>query len=304
MANQWKEVARLAFKGKRFRDHAFDLNGLAELIQFQKMAAETAKALWREANPGRERLPKHFEERTRLCLRRIEEGSAVAPLEIFTGDADQLDMYEQEPPEISKAISLAYQVVRAIERDEALPEHFPRGLVPEYAKWGQGLSEDETIELVTDDLEPAQVTPQLRSRWTMFAESHHEARADITGEVLEADVRQKRFQVWIDEKTGITVSFSPDQEEQVTAALRDHRTRRLQVKGLGEFSPQGKLMHIERVEEMRLLPVGGLQYDASAPPIEDVLADLAREVPEREWKKLPLDITDNIDHYLYGWPKR
>ncbi|MGH8607560.1 MAG: hypothetical protein ACREX9_09105 [Gammaproteobacteria bacterium] len=69
MSGNWKEVVRLRFTGDRFRDHALDLGALSELSQFQKIVAETAKALWRAANPGRERLPWHFEERTRLCLR-------------------------------------------------------------------------------------------------------------------------------------------------------------------------------------------------------------------------------------------
>ena len=39
-------------------------------------------------------------------------------------------------------------------------------------------------------------------------------------------------------------------------------------------------------------------------PIEDVLEELASAVPEVEWKNLPTDLTDNLDHYLYGTPKR
>ena len=45
-------------------------------------------------------------------------------------------------------------------------------------------------------------------------------------------------------------------------------------------------------------------FDETARPIEEVLAELASEVPSDEWKKLPSDLTDNLDHYLYGTPKR
>ncbi len=38
--------------------------------------------------------------------------------------------------------------------------------------------------------------------------------------------------------------------------------------------------------------------------IEEVLAELASEVPQQEWDSLPSDLTDNLDHYLYGTPKR
>ncbi|MCH8851533.1 MAG: hypothetical protein IID41_02660 [Planctomycetes bacterium] len=35
-------------------------------------------------------------------------------------------------------------------------------------------------------------------------------------------------------------------------------------------------------------------------PIEDVLAELAAEVPTEAWDELPDDLTDRLDDYLYG----
>ncbi len=40
-----------------------------------------------------------------------------------------------------------------------------------------------------------------------------------------------------------------------------------------------------------------------ARPIEDVLMELAAEVPDEEWARLPADLSANLDHYLYGCPK-
>lgn len=304
MSGQWKEVVKLTFKGQRFRDHALDLSAIAELSQFQKMVAETAKALWRVANPDRERLPKRFEERIRLCLRRIEDGSAVAPLEVYIEEPEQPELFEPEPTETNEAIALVHQVFQAVERDEPLPDNFPKALVPEYERWGQSLADDEAIEVVTVEKRPVRVTSMSRSRLAAFAEGVHEGHVDVTGEVLEADVRQKRFQVWLDEKIGITVTFSPEQENEVTNALRDHRTLWLQVIGIGEFSAQGKPLRITQVEELRLQPRKEVTYDTAARPIEDILSELAREIPEEDWKRLPSDLTDNLDHYLYGTPKR
>lgn len=303
MSGQWKEVIRLSFKGQRFQDHAFDLTALTELIQFQRMVAETAKTLWKAANPDRKNLPKRFEERTRLCLRKIEEGSAVAPLEVYISEPDQFKLFETEPAEISEALALAHRAFRSIERNEPLPDSFPRSLVSEYSKLGQGLGEDEAIELIKNDFEPVRVTPQVRSRWITFSEPSHENYVDISGEVLEADLRQGRCQVWIDEKTWITVPFSLDQEEQITDALKGHKTHRLQIKGRGDFSPQGKPIRIAEVDDLKLQPLGESSYNPSARPIEEILAELAKEVPEDEWKKLPTDLTENLDQYLYGRPK-
>ena len=143
-----------------------------------------------------------------------------------------------------------------------------------------------------------------RLRLAAFREATHAGHIDVTGEVLQADVRQNRFEIWPDDKRGITVSFSPAQEHDVTSALRDHRTVRVQVIGRAEFSALGQPERITQVDELRVKPVGELGYDATVRPIEDILAELAAQVPQEEWERLPSDLADNLDHYLYGTPKR
>ena len=304
MTGRWKELVTLAFKGRRFEGHALDLSALAELSHFQGMVAATAKELWRSAHPDRERLPSHFDVRTRLCLRRIEEGSAVAPLEVFIEEDEQQTLFDPEPTEAEEAIALAHEVYRAVEADRPLPKKFPKHLVSEYERWGQNLREDEAIEFVLAGKKPVRVTPSSHVRLARFGETSHQDQVNVVGEVLEADLKKGRFQVWLDEKTGVTVAFSSQQEGEVTNALRDHRTLRLRVIGRGEFSAQGKLLHIPQVERLQLQPLGESGYDATARPIEDVLMDLADEVPEEDWKRLPPDLTDNLDHYLYGTPRQ
>lgn len=48
-----------------------------------------------------------------------------------------------------------------------------------------------------------------------------------------------------------------------------------------------------------------LENDGSSQqrPIESVLADLASAVSDDEWKRLPADLSDNLDHYIYGTPR-
>jgi len=300
MSGQWKEVAKLYFKGYRFRDHALDLGALTELRQFQRMVAETAKALWRKANPDRERLPRNFEDRTRLCLRRIEEGSAAAPLEVFVEDQEQGQLWQSEPVEVNEAIDLAYRVYGAVHTDTPLPDEFPKELLPEYVRWGQGLSDDEALEFAPAGKAATRVTARERERLTTLAEPPYQDEVDVTGQVLEADVRQRKFQLWHDDQTGIHVSFTEDQEAEITTALKDHKSVRLRVRGRGEFTPQGTLQRITSVGSLVLVRGEEPEFDTSAPAIEDVLAALAKEVPEKEWDRLPQDLTDRLDHYLYG----
>jgi len=303
MAGKWKEVVRLTFKGERFRDHALDLRALNELSQYQNMVAETAKTLWRAANPKRERLPSHFEERVRLCLRRIEDGSATAPLEVFIEEEDQTALWEPEPVEINDAIRLTQEVFEALESDLPLPGRFPRALLPDYAKWGQSLGENEAVEMQVSEKKPVYLTPTHRQKLEKLVETPHEDRVEISGEVFEADVKKGRFQLWSGEDTPVIVVFTPEQEDQVTTALKEHKTARMFVKGSGEYSPQGKLLRVFQVDELRLT-TSETHYDKSARPIVDILEELAKEIPQKEWDKLPSDLNDNLDHYLYGVPKR
>jgi len=42
----------------------------------------------------------------------------------------------------------------------------------------------------------------------------------------------------------------------------------------------------------------------SAKSTFDKILKLVKKVPEKEWDRLPTDFSYNVDHYLYGAPKR
>ena len=46
------------------------------------------------------------------------------------------------------------------------------------------------------------------------------------------------------------------------------------------------------------------QKAARMPPIERIAAERAARVPDEDWTRLPADLIENLDHYLYGVPKR
>ena len=303
MTRQWKEVVKLHFHGERFRDHALDLTALRELEHFQKMVAETAKVFWRRTNPDRERLPSNFEDRTRLCFRTIEDGSTVIPLEVAVEEPTQLDCLDQEleiAPELAEAVDIIYRVFRAVHDDTQLPEECPKELLSEYARWGESLSENEALGFAPHGNHPAQVAKLERQRLKELAEQPYEDEVDIIGRVLEADVRQRKFQIWVDERTNASVAFTEEQESEVTTALKEHQFVHLSVRGHGEFTPQGTLKRIINVDSLNLVRDEDPIFDPTAPRIEDVIAKIAKDVPDEEWDRLPPDLTDRLDHYLYG----
>ena len=51
-------------------------------------------------------------------------------------------------------------------------------------------------------------------------------------------------------------------------------------------------------------PASGSNQFPSERPIEEILKELAAGIPREEWDRLPADLTDDLDHYLYGTPRR
>jgi len=304
MHGQWTEVARVRFRGERFRDHALDLSALAELLHFQEIVSETAKALWRAANPGRERLPERFDERTRLSFRRIEDGSATVPLEVYLEPPEQRELFEPEPVEVQQAIALAYDVLESAGVGGEIPNSLPRRLIPQYAQWGRTLGEADEIELLpADRTRPVAVNRSVRERLESYAETPQTTVVEVTGECLEADVRQRRFQIWLDPQTPVQATFDAAQEDLVTSALKDHHAVRIRVSGTADLSPQGKPSRFTSIESLQLVAAGTEDFDPSAPAVEEELSAIWADVPEAEWGRLPSDLTDNLDHYVYGTPE-
>lgn len=128
--------------------------------------------------------------------------------------------------------------------------------------------------------------------------------AEVTGEVFAADVQQGRCRMRLDDGLSVEVTFTDAQEGTVTTALKDHRSVGLEVRGRGEFSPSGRLLRIGHVERLRVVPIGERTFDPSARSIEDEIAELVAGVSLEAWNDLPDDLSENLDHYLYGAPKQ
>jgi len=61
--------------------------------------------------------------------------------------------------------------------------------------------------------------------------------------------------------------------------------------------PEGAEVRVE------VAAAGKDKFDPDALPIEDKLRAIVADVPKEEWDRLPADLTDHLDHYIYGTPK-
>lgn len=281
MNARWIRAIQLRFDGGRYDECALDAAALDEIRRFQRLVARTAKALWRRQNPDREP-PPGFGERTALCLRGIEAGSTLVSLD-YSSEAPPLlaseGLHGQTlPAELAKATSYIHNVFRSACEGARMPDDAPPNLLPAYAQLGSQLSDCETLAIVPREGPEARVTGEGRERLRALAEASCEETEEATGCVLEADVRQRRFQLWTDEHKKVTVAFSKEQEHAVTTALKEHASMRVRVRGPSELSPGGKSRRILRMELLESARDGAPLFDSDARPAEKKIVRMSPDI--------------------------
>ena len=63
-------------------------------------------------------------------------------------------------------------------------------------------------------------------------------------------------------------------------------------------SPESHEEMIQRIKRKIAEP-----YDTTAPSLATIAQELAAQVPEEEWAKLPIDASKRYKEYLYGQPE-
>ena len=296
------EMATLRFDGARFDGHALDVECTQELIAYRNLVLECAKSLWRVKYPTRSNLPKGFEKGFRLQFNRLEDGSALVPLQrVRTADAQaDLDLAD----EFDEAVGLIDQAIRAANEDDLLPVGLPSNVIPLFRDFGKTLRDDEVLFTRGRGSESeAPYTAKARRRLAEWIEPTYEDIVSVSGEVRMANVGSGRFALQVDRAGGQAViegKFSAEDESKVLEALRQHRSARLQVKGLGEFGTADRLLkRFSRVDQVEFVP-DEIAYDESAAPIWEQLSAIGQQAPPSAWEAVPTDLSVRVDEIVYG----
>ncbi|MSQ71435.1 MAG: hypothetical protein EXR27_09125 [Betaproteobacteria bacterium] len=294
------ELASLRFEGKRFEDHAIDVECTQELVAYRTLVLECAKELWRGKNPGRVRLPKGFEDGFRLQFDRVDPGSAVIPLrrvrEVAQGELDLGDEFDEAAALIDSAISAA-------NRDDLMPEQLPANIIPLFRDFGRSLNPDEVLFTRARNCDrEASYTANARARLAEWVGPTYEDTVDLVGEVRMANLGPGAFRLQIVE-TGAMVEgrFDANQEALVLDALKNHRNVRLRVGGTAEFSTRDRqIKRLTRIEGVALAPSTAVFFDDTAAPIWEQLANIGMQAPAGTWESVPDDLSMRIDEIVYG----
>ena len=69
---------------------------------------------------------------------------------------------------------------------------------------------------------------------------------------------------------------------------------------------QAALLLLERIEQQQTTaPAAGQDAAATADkPIWERILERTADIPDEVWDKIPTDLAEQHDHYLYGTPKR
>lgn len=296
------EMATLRFEGERFGGHALDVECTQELIAYRNLVLECAKSIWRSKYPNRSNLPRGFEKGFRLQFDRLDGGSALVPLQRVRAADAQADLDLSD--EFDEAVGLIDQTIRAANDDDLLPLGLPSGVIPLFRDFGKTLRDDEVLFVRgRDSVAEAPYTAKARRRLADWVEPGYEDMVSVSGEVRMAHVGPGRFALQVDRAGSPAViegRFSPEDESKVLEALRQHRSARLQVKGVGEFGTADRLLkRFSRVDQIEFM-TGEAGYDESAPPIWEQLSAIGQQAPPSAWEAVPTDLSVRLDEIVYG----
>lgn len=179
--------ARLRLTGGRFDGEGMPVETLVELAAYRDLVVGVAKEIFRVRHPYRQRVPRGFEDRLHLRLRKVEEGSAIPVLERAAPEGTLL----APDDEFTHARDLIEDAVAAIDAQAPLPDAFPSDALVLFNRFGQTLRADEAIELRRGTATAGpRYTPEVRKALVLRQKRTYQQEVQDFGWVLEVDAQR------------------------------------------------------------------------------------------------------------------
>ena len=246
------------FVGARFEKHSLPLEILRDLSVFQELVTETAKWIYLKEHPERQRIPKGFLDGITIGLTAIEPGS-VKPKMILVMATALLGLF---PPEnqayFEKARDVIVTTIDAAEKNkENITDHLPENLLNYFDRMGRSLLDDECIEFRPENsANPAKLNKETRKA-LIFASSKardYSEEIDLVGTVPEADQDKNSFSLLLVDNQKITAPLEVITRDIILEAFNQYsKNQKIEIKGVGRFNRDGKLVRIESIEHVQNL---------------------------------------------------
>jgi len=101
----------------------------------------------------------------------------------------------------------------------------------------------------------------------------------------------------------MTIHLPKDLESNILAAVHSGR-----YASVDDAMIEAASLLVQRLkqEQAQAMPAAAGQADAAQTrkPVWERILERSAAIPDEEWDKLPTDLAEQHDHYLYGTPKR
>ena len=105
------------------------------------------------------------------------------------------------------------------------------------------------------------------------------------------------FQLRLRDGAMVEVAFSEEHKDRITVALWQHKSMRLQITGRGDFSPDGQLRRISRLDTQ--MP-GLVRAYPTKPADPERPIESGQSIPDEDWVVSPKDFAANRNPYLFA----
>lgn len=276
--------SRLRLTGGRYEGNGFPVDGLPELIQYERLVTDVAKAVWLREHSERKRVPKGFTSVVGLRLTSVENGSTIPVL--VRPDSPNTLQNVDPPSVLDQAQDLVDKAFREIVTNNRLPADFPDGLTAHFLKLGRTLQGNEAIEFgVPRSEDAAKYTQAVRSKFLAATQSNDfPVDGSLVGQITALDTNELTFSITDTRGNIILAAYSdraltPDLTEvfdrqDVAPFVRldctqvigsDQKLKRVEdVRELEIFISAGDVPNGERVVELLCLNEGWLDGEGSS----------------------------------------
>ena len=238
--------------GDRFQQHTIPLELLKDLAVLEDLLVEIAKHCYREEHAGRQRIPKGFIDGISVHLKAIDDGSAVATLDLITPDNDRFA--SAAVPFFERARDRLVQVIAAAASGGPVEGHLPSSLLGYFDRIGRGLREGEYVDFLPDEPELcSHLSPQTRHKLLRASGRTEPISEDVTlrGTIVQMDQERRSFSMRVVNGSRVSGMLEERYAATLLDAFKHARDGQLVLlQGIARYKRDGKLQDIESVEHV------------------------------------------------------
>lgn len=264
--------------GERFDDHTIPVEVLKDWAAFEGLLVETAKWVYLEKNPGRQRVPRGFADGFALHLSGIGAGSAVAILERTCPQGGLFpDVYAEW---FEQARDRIVEVIAAASAGQAVDTLLPKHLLSYFDKFGRSLRDAEKVEFSNGNGSAVIYDARTRKTLVLRTASEYRTEEQLRGAISELDAERETLTFKLVSGRKISGTYAKEVREQAVEALanfgeslvlvecvvvRDQSDTPKAIENINRIDPLDPLDVPARLEALSLLSDGWLDGAGIAP---------------------------------------